>query len=119
MKKTKLSFYFVFISFFTFLTILFSIVQKSYFSFITPQKIIEKESLLSDFDPNLDLTVISTIEYKNKNIEEPFDFSIIKSKQALSKITPTLATPLIENPNEATIEATTPIKEASTSTSIQ
>ena len=89
MKKTKISFYFVFISFFTLLTIFFSIVQKSYFSFMTPQKIIEKDALLNDFNPNLDLTVISTIESKNKNIDESFDFSTIKSNQASTKSTPT------------------------------
>ena len=77
MKKSKISFYFIFISFFTLLTIFFSIVQKSYFSFITPQKLVENDTLLSDFNPNLDLTIISTIESKNKNIDESFDFSII------------------------------------------
>ena len=119
MKKTKMSFYFVFVSFFTFLTIFVSIVQKSYFSFINPQKIIENDTLLNDFNPNLDLTVISIIESKNKNTDEPFDFSIIKSNQASSKIMSTLTTPIIENPNEATTGATTSAKSAPASTSIQ
>ncbi|MDD4135630.1 MAG: hypothetical protein PHN66_01000 [Candidatus Shapirobacteria bacterium] len=104
MKKIKMSFYFVFVSFFTFLTIFFSIVQKSYFSFITPQKIIEKDSLLSDFSPNLDLTVISTIESKNKNTDEPFDFSIIKPKQTLNKTTPT---PTIAPDDQGSVETIT------------
>lgn len=92
MKKTKISFYFVFISFFTFLTILFSIIQKSYFNFVTPKKLVDNDTLLTNFDPNLDLTIISTIEAKNKNIDEAFDFSIIKSnqKQAEVTLTPTI-----------------------------
>ena len=94
-----MSFYFVFVSFFTFLTIFFSIVQKSYFSFINPQKIIENDTLLNDFNPNLDLTVISIIESKNKNTDEPFDFSIIKSNQALNKITLTPTPEITENLN--------------------
>lgn len=81
MKKSKISFYFIFISFFTLLTIFFSIVQKSYFSYVTPQKVVEDDALLNDFNPNLDLTAISIIEAKNKNTSESFDFSIIKSNQ--------------------------------------
>lgn len=124
MKKTKISFYFVFISFFTLLTIFFSIVQKSYFSFITPQKIIENDSLLNDFNPNLDLTVISTIESKNKNIDELFDFSIIKSNQASNKNTPTptIAPQITENPTskEATTSPVPSVKSGgSVSTSTQ
>jgi len=82
MKKSKISFYFIFISFFTLLTIFFSIVQKSYFSYITPQKVVEDDALLNDFNPNLDLTAISIIEAKNKNTSESFDFSIIKSSKS-------------------------------------
>ena len=107
MKKTKISFYFVFISFFTFLTIFFSIVQKSYFSFIAPQKIIKNNTLLNDFNPNLDLTVISIIESKNKNIDESFDFSIIKSNQILDKTTPTPTTTPQVTENSTSKEATT------------
>jgi len=83
MKKSKISFYFIFISFFTLLTIFFSIVQKSYFSYVTPQKVVEDDALLSDFNPTLDLTAISIIEAKNKNTSESFDFSIIKSNQSV------------------------------------
>lgn len=59
-------------------------VQKSYFSFITPLKLVENNSLLNSFNPNLDLTIISTIESKNKNIDNSFDFSTIKSNQITS-----------------------------------
>lgn len=100
MKKNKISLYFVFISFLTLLTIFFSIVQKSYFSFITPQKIIENNTLLNNFNPSLDLAVISIVESKNKNIDESFDFSIIKSNQKLSDLdsTPTAtSTPTVNS----------------------
>lgn len=60
-------------------------VQKSYFSFITPQKLVENNALLNELNPSLDLTVISTIESKSKNIDNSFDFSIIKSNQILNK----------------------------------
>jgi len=149
MKKTKISLYFVSISFLTLLTIFILIVQKSYFSFITPQKLIENDALLNDFSPNLDLTVISIIESKNKNIDELFDFSIIKSNQNLNKTTPTptititpqiienqtpedviletetIPTPttpqIIENstPREAATGVAPSVKSSATSTSIQ
>jgi len=90
MKKNKISFYFIFISLLTFLTVFFSIVQKSYFSFITPQQSVENDALLSNFNPNLDLTILSIIESKNKNTDESFDFSTIKSNQPKEvTITPT------------------------------
>ena len=91
MKKNKISFYFIFISLLTFLTVFFSIIQKSYFSFTTPQKSVENNTLLTNFDPNLDLTIISTIESKNKNTDESFDFSIIKSNKSITP-TPTANT---------------------------
>jgi hypothetical protein len=84
MNKNKISSYFIFISFFTFLTVFLSIIQKSYFSFTTPQKAVEEDVLLDNFNPTLDLTIISTIESKNKNIDESFDFSIIKSSQSVA-----------------------------------
>jgi len=84
MNKNKISYYFIFISFFTFLTIFVSIVQKSYSSLITPQKIVADDTLLNNFNPTLDLTIISAIESKNKNTDESFDFSIIKSNQSVA-----------------------------------
>jgi hypothetical protein len=77
MKKTKISFYFIFISLFTLITLLFSIVEKSYFSFLKPQKMLENNALLNEFNPNLDLTLFSLIEQKNKNMDNNFDYSII------------------------------------------
>lgn len=89
MNKNKISSYFIFISFFTFLTVFLSIIQKSYFSFTTPQKLVTDDTLLDSFDPALDLTIVSIIESKNKNTDESFDFSIIKSNKPN---TPTPAT---------------------------
>ncbi|MDD2224648.1 MAG: hypothetical protein PHP97_00600 [Candidatus Shapirobacteria bacterium] len=125
MKKSKISLYFVFISFLTLLTIFFSIVQKSYFSFITPQKLVENDAILNSFNPNLDLTVISTIESKNKNIDESFDFSIIKSNQTLNKAistpTATITPRVTENPtpNKTATGTVTSVKNSSTPTSTQ
>ncbi len=93
MKKTKISSYFIFISVLTFLTIFFSMVQKSYFSFIAPQKLVENNTLLKNFDPSLDADIISLIESKNKNIDNNFDFSIIKSGQKVLDSTSSGVTP--------------------------
>ena len=98
MKKNNFSLYFIFISFLTFLTILFLIVQKSYFNFEKPQKSVQKDALLTNFNPTLDSTAISTIESKDKNIEDNFDFSILKSGKTAS------ATPIPQP--EATAAAT-------------
>ena len=95
MKKNKLSSYFILISFITFLTVFLSIVQKSYFNFIKPQKLVEKNTLLKEINPNLDLSVISTIEERNKNTDDNFDFSIIKSGK---KTTATSAAEKINTP---------------------
>ncbi len=107
MKKSKLSLYFIFISFLTFLTIFFSIVQKSYFSLMKPQKLVENNVLLKEFNPNLDLSILSAIESKNKNTDESFDFSIIGSNKSLILTPtpqPTIAPPI---PKE-TLNETTP-----------
>jgi len=83
MNKNKFSSYFIFISILTFLVIFISIVKKSYFNFKKPQDLVENNALLKEINPNLDLSVLSTIESKNKNIDENFDFSIIKSANSL------------------------------------
>ena len=83
MKKNKLSSYFIIISFITFLTIFLSIVQKSYFNFKKPQNLVEENVLLKEINPNLDLSVISIIKSKDKNIEDDFDFSTITSNRNL------------------------------------
>ncbi|MDD4785125.1 MAG: hypothetical protein PHH12_01580 [Candidatus Shapirobacteria bacterium] len=105
MNKNKITSYFVFVSFLTFVAIFFSIVEKSYFNLKKPQKLVENNALLKEFNPNLDLSVISTIESKNKNTEESFDFSIIKSADTENSIRPTVE-PTIEPATEPTIEPT-------------
>lgn len=78
MTKNKFSSYFIFVSFLTFLVIFVSIIQKSYFNFRKPQTLVENNNLLKEINPNLDLSILSTIESKNKNINEAFDFSTIR-----------------------------------------
>lgn len=89
MKKSRFSFYFVFVSFFTFITIFISIVQKSYFSLLKPQQDVENNALLKDINPNLDLSVLSEIEARDKNTEDNFDFSILKPVPS-DTVTPTI-----------------------------
>ena len=111
MKKNKITSYFVFISFLTLVTIFFSIVQKSYFSFRQPQTLVENNVLLKEINPKLDLSVISTIESKNENTEEPFDFSIIKSsKPTEDTIIPAKIEPIITptSTSAGTLNKTTP-----------
>lgn len=79
MNKNKFSSYFIFVSVLTFLVVFASIVQKSYFNFRKPQVLVENNALLKEINPKLDLSVLSAIQSKDKNIDEAFDFSIIKS----------------------------------------
>lgn len=113
MKKNKFSLYFVFISILTFLTIFIAIVQKSYFNLKNPQKIVEENQELNDFNPNLDLSVLSLIESKDKNINESFDFSTVKSGQSpVATPTPdssTKSAKLIPTPTTATKAVVTPV----------
>lgn len=111
MKKNKITSYLVFLSFLTFVTIFFSIVQKSYFSFKKPQTLVENNALLKEINPNLDLSVVSTIESKDKNTEEPFDFSIIKSSKPIEDaITPIQIEPTVTpiSTSAGTLNKTTP-----------
>ncbi len=54
MNKTKISFYFIFISVFTFLAIFLTIVQASYNNLINPTKQVETEKYLEPLNPALD-----------------------------------------------------------------
>jgi len=64
MKKSKYSFYFLFVAFFTFITIFVTIVQKSYSNLMNPIKEVQKNNLLKPISPNLDLDVIQQVESK-------------------------------------------------------
>jgi hypothetical protein len=77
MKKSKLSAYFIFISLFSFLTIFFILVQKSYFNLVNPVKEVDSNKLLTPIDPNLDLDVIEEIKSRPENTEyESLNFSL-------------------------------------------
>lgn len=88
MKKTKLSSYFVFIAFFTLITILVAIIQKSYANLIDP---INKVANISDskiIDPQLDLDIIEDIEKKPLNFDETSLFTNNSEKEATASQAP-------------------------------
>jgi len=72
MKKSKLSFYFVFIAFFTFISIFFTIVQTSYSNLIGPVKKVQESSLIKPINPKLDTDILDQIQnrpdYQDDNI---------------------------------------------------
>lgn len=70
MKKTKFSTYFVFISFFTLVTILVVIIQKSYSNLIDPINKVSSPSLGRVINPELDLEIIEEIALKPVNFNE-------------------------------------------------
>jgi hypothetical protein len=73
MKKTKLSFYFIFISIFTAIAFFVTIVQSSYNTLIKPMNQV-KDNKISPIDSNLDFSVIDEIE---KREDYPEDIPII------------------------------------------
>ena len=70
MEKTKLSKYFIFVAFFTLITILVTIIQKSYSNLIDPINKVTSRSYDKTIKPNLDLEVIEEIEKKPLNFDE-------------------------------------------------
>lgn len=107
MNKKKISIYFTFISFFSFLTIFSSIVQKSYFNLVNPIKDVESNELLKPINPNLDLDIIKDIELRPENIDtEPFNFSLDESlvsnnlNENLNPINPTNPTDQTNQTNQ-------------------
>ena len=79
MNKSKISFYFIFIAFFTFITILVTIVQASYSSLVVPQKKIEEDKLLTPLNPVLDSEIIQEIE-KRTNLTDDNGEVIINNR---------------------------------------
>jgi len=69
MNKSKISFYFVFIAFFTFLSIFLTIVQASYSNLTKPSKQVEADKYLEPLNPVLDSEIIQDIE-KRQNLSE-------------------------------------------------
>lgn len=70
MKKTRISTYFVFISFFTFISILVAIIQKSYSNLMGPIKKVQTVSYDKVINPTLDLEIIDQIEKRPINFNE-------------------------------------------------
>ncbi len=69
MKKTKLSFYFIFIAFSSFIAIFLAIVQKSYTNLMSPIKEVESNKLLTPINPDLNVDIIKDIESRPEHID--------------------------------------------------
>jgi hypothetical protein len=72
MKRTKLSFYFIFIAVFTFLVVFLLIIQKSYVNLLKPINVV-KTSDITPLNSNVDWDIISEIE---KRPETPIDANL-------------------------------------------
>ena len=88
MKKTKLSTYFIFISFFTFISILVVIIQKSYSSLMGPINKVQTSSYSNIINSQLDLGVIDEIEKRPLNFDENSTGLINFSSPSSSLATP-------------------------------
>jgi len=88
MKKTKLSTYFIFISLFTFISILVVIIQKSYSSLMGPIKKVQTNSYSNIINSQLDLEIIDEIEKRPLNFDENNSGLINFSSESSSLITP-------------------------------
>lgn len=96
MKKNKFSLYFIIISFFSLITVFIFLVQKSYFNLLKPQKEVENNALLKEINPDLDLSIISEIESRDKNSQDNFDYSILDPKAEPSLEPTPITTPVEE-----------------------
>ena len=68
MNKVKFSFYFIFVSVLTLITILIILAQNSYTNLVTtPKSNIESNTLLSNINPTLDLDVLTQIESRQES----------------------------------------------------
>lgn len=70
MKKTKISTYFLFISIFTLVTILVTIIQKSYSNLIGPINKIQTSSYEKIIGTDLDLEILDEIEMRPVNFNK-------------------------------------------------
>lgn len=87
MKKTKLSGYFVFIAFFTLITILVTIIQKSYSNLIDPINQVSNISSNKIINSQLDLDIIEEIDKKPLNFDETSLSSNNSSQEATASPT--------------------------------
>ena len=68
MNKVKFSFYFIFVSVLTLITILIILAQNSYTNLVTtPKSNIQSNTLLSTINPSLDLDVLVQIENRQES----------------------------------------------------
>mgnify|MGYP000847423236 CR=1 FL=1 len=103
MNKSKISFYFVFIAFFTFLAIFLTIVQASYNNLINPIKQVEDNKFLEPLNPALDSEVIKEIE-RRQNINEDEEVVILNNSNNIN--TPISITPTPTKPEPEELEET-------------
>ncbi len=66
MNKSKISLYFIFIAFFTFLSIFITIVQASYNNLTDPTKQVESDKFLDPLNPVLDSEIIQEIKKRQE-----------------------------------------------------
>lgn len=66
MNKSKISLYFIFIAFFTFLAIFITIVQASYNNLTDPTKQLESDKFLDPLNPVLDSEIIQEIKKRQE-----------------------------------------------------
>lgn len=109
MIKSKISFYFIFIAFFTFITVFLTIVQSSYNNLINPIKEAEDNKLLEPLNPQLDVDIIQEIETR-QDYGQAGNTIIINSENGVkTSVTPSVSiTPTITNTSVVT-EDTTPV----------
>lgn len=98
MNKSKISLYFIFISFFTFLAIFLSIAQSSYNNLVNPTKQVEDNKFLEPLNPALDTEIIQEIEKRQESQEgdkiifnnsNPIGNEIVSPTPTTINITPT------------------------------
>jgi hypothetical protein len=111
MDKSKISFYFIFIAFFSFLAIFLTIAQASYNNLINPTKQIEENKFLEPLNPVLDSEIIQEIE-KRQSFTEGDEIIIVNNtdldlKQSVSPDVTNTPTNVVPTPNAQTI----PIQE--------
>ena len=91
MNKSKISFYFIFIAFFTFMAIFLTIVQASYNNLTNPTKQVESDKYLEPLNPILDSEIIQEIEKRQAPNES--DEMIINSLDTKTVINPDINSP--------------------------
>lgn len=84
MNKSKISFYFIFIAFFTFIAIFTTILQASYSNLVDPQRKVEENKFLEPLNPNLDSDIIQEIE-KRTNLVDSNEEIIISDRDQNTK----------------------------------